>query len=264
VLKDLLQNEDRWVTEMGGWFPGERVVMRGQDLHVDLGDMDWMALYLFSITGRRFNEPQLRVLNAIWTSTSFPEPRLWNNRVCALAGTARSTGALAVGAAVAVSEASIYGGRPFIRALDFFIRAQNALSSGIELEKYIQEELKSTRYIYGYGRPVIRQDERIPHLMARIESENLDGGKYYILAFEVEKLLIRKNPNLHMNVAALYAALAADMCFSEREFYFFMIPCFAAGMLPCLIDAATKVEGSFFPLRCDRITYDGPPRRAWN
>ena len=87
----LLENENHWETRMGGWFPGERVVYRGQDLHVDLKDMSWMELYVYGITGRRFDEKQLKILNAIWANTSYPEPRLWNNRVAALAGTARST-----------------------------------------------------------------------------------------------------------------------------------------------------------------------------
>ena len=63
----LLQHEDRWVTRMGAFFPGERVVFRGQDLHHDLADLSWMELYLYGITGRRFSEAQLQVLNAIWT-----------------------------------------------------------------------------------------------------------------------------------------------------------------------------------------------------
>ena len=57
----LLENENHWETRMGGWFPGERVVYRGQDLHVDLDDMGWMELYLYGITGRRFSDAQLKV-----------------------------------------------------------------------------------------------------------------------------------------------------------------------------------------------------------
>lgn len=260
----LLKSEDRWVTTMGAWFPGERVVFRGQDLHVDLADMDWMALYLFGITGRRHSEAQLRVLNAIWTSTSFPEPRLWNNRVCALAGTARSTGSLAISAAMAVSEASVYGGRPFIRSIDFLIRAQQQLSSGINrLSEIINSEIKNYRYIYGYGRPVVTTDERMPHLLRIVHEVGLEQGDYLKLAFEVERELLKKKPNVHMNVAGLDAALAADMGMCAREFYLFMIPCFVSGMLPCLIDTSVQQEGSFFPLSCDRIAYQGTGKRSW-
>ncbi len=259
----LLESEDNWVTRMGAWFPGERVVFRGQDLHVDLGDLDWMELYLYSITERRFTPPQLKVLNAFWTYTSFPDPRLWANRVAALAGTARSTGALGISAAIGVSEASIYGRRPDIRAIDFLLRTKQKLDKGMQLQVLIKQELKKYRSVYGYGRPITREDERIPHMLGLIKHLGLDQGTYVQLAFEVEKILLEGGWRLHMNVASLYAALAADMGFTRRQYYLFMIPCFTAAMLPCFIDAAEKTEGTFFPLRCTRITYTGVPQRHW-
>ncbi len=262
-LKRLLESEDNWVTRMGAWFASERVVFRGQDLHVDLGDLDWMELYLYSITGRRFTPTQLKVLNAMWTYNSYPEPRLWANRVAALAGTARSTGALGISAGVGVSEASIYGRRPDIRAIDFLLRAKQKLDEGMPLQVLIKQELKKYRRIYGYGRPITREDERIPHMLKLIRRSGLDQGPYVRLAFEVERVLLEGRWRLHINIAALCAAIAADMDFTPQEYYLFLIFCFTAGMLPCFIDAAGKPEGIFFPLRCTRITYTGVPQRRW-
>jgi hypothetical protein len=259
----LLENEGRLVTKMGGWFPGERVVMRGQDLHVDLADMDWMALYVYSITGRRLTPVQYQMLNAIWNCTSYPDPRLWNNRVSALAGTARSTGALAISAGIAVSEASVYGRRPDVRAFDFLIRTKQALDKGADLLECIKQELEKHRTIYGYGRPVVRGDERIQHLMKRVKDLGLESGEYVSLVFEIERLLLEGRWRLQMNLAALAAALVADMKFNIKEFYLYSIPCFVVGMLPCFIEAGEKAEGGFFPLDCDRIAYEGAPRRVW-
>ena len=91
--------EDNWETGLGAWFPGERVVFRGMDLFSDLKDMPWMGLLLFGITGRIFNKSQIQLFEAIWTiSVSFPDPRLWNNCIAALAGSARSTAHLGVSA----------------------------------------------------------------------------------------------------------------------------------------------------------------------
>lgn len=259
----LLEHEDRWVTRMGKWFPGERVVYRSQDLHVDLADMDWMALYLYGITGRRFDERQLRMLNAIWTNTSFPEPRLWNNRVAALAGTARSTATLALGAAVAVSEASIYGHRPNTRAIDFFWRAQKMLDEGETLSGIVAREMERFRGIYGYGRPIAREDERIPHLMRLAQESGFAQGRCVRMAFEVERLLLDGRWRLHMNITGLDAALAADMGLTSREYHLFVTPGFAAGMAPCFEDTRQQVEGAFFPLSCGRLVYEGAARREW-
>ena len=260
----LLEAENNWVTRMGAWFPGERVVFRGQDLHVDLKDMSWMELYLFSITGRRFTGARLKVLNAIWTYTSFPEPRLWNNRVAALAGTARATGALGVVAGMAISEASIYGLRPCIRAIDFLQHAKQHLDTGETLIEVIEEELRRYRSIAGYGRPITRTDERIPYMRTLLRETGMDLGAYVCLASDIETLLQEGRWRWQMNIAALCAAITADMGFTPREHYLFLIPCFVAGMLPCLIEASEKPEGTFFPLRCERLAYEGQPLRRWD
>lgn len=267
--ESLLECEERWRTSMGVCFGGERVVFRGHNLHTDLASLDWMELYLFGITGRRFTPTQMKVLNRIWTYTSYPEPRVWVNRVVALAGTARSTGALAVGAAVAVSEASIYGGRPFIRAIDFLLRTQSKIDHGEDLREIVAAETKKHRGVVGYGRPFgygragVRIDERITPTQKLLVEVGMEKGRYVLLAHEVERIVSEQNGNLQMNIAGLYAAICADLGFAPREFYLFMLPCFIAGMLPCFIEASDRTEGHFFPLRCERIAYTGPDRRSW-
>ena len=119
--QQLDQHVGKLTTSMGAFFPGERVVYRGQDLHSDLKDMDWMELYLFGITGLRFSKQQMKVFHALWTYSSYPDARLWNNRVAALAGTARSTGTLSISAGLAVSEAKLYGWAAVLRSSEFLI-----------------------------------------------------------------------------------------------------------------------------------------------
>ncbi len=262
--KTLLDNEDHWETDLGAWFPGERVVFRGKDLFQELGDSSWMGLLLYGITGREFNEKQLRLFEGIWTiCTSYPDPRLWNNRVAALAGTARSTSALGISAATAVSEASIYGGLPIIRSIDFLYRASHSLEAGGNLEDIVKSELKKYRLIFGYGRPIIGTDERITPLMSLSKELGFFNGKFVTLAFSVEEVLLNKRLRMHMNIAAFISGLAADQGLSNREHYLFLTLCFSAGIFPCNIDTVNKTEGSFFPLHCNRICYEGTPSRKW-
>jgi citrate synthase len=261
----LLQHEDHWVTDMGAWFPAEqRVVYRGKDLFHELNDLRWMGLLLYGITGRFFSEKQVSLFEGLWAlSTSYPESRLWNNRVAALAGTARSTGTLAVGAAVAISEASIYGHRTNIGAIDFFLRTQLRLDGGANLTDLIRTELTKYRGIPGYGRPVASKDERIEPVMKMARKFGFADGPFTKLAFEVEEILLAGGWRLHMNITGLAAALAADQGLNAREYYHYVILCFAAGIIPCAIDAQEKPEASLFPLRCSRIHYEGKPRRVW-
>lgn len=260
----LLMSEDQWVTRMGAWFPGERVVFRGKDLFHDLRDLPWMALLIYGIRGEIPNANQVRLLESLWSlCLSYPDPRLWNNRVAALAGTARSSAGLAISAANAVSEATIYGNRPFVRSIDFLLRTQAALEQGATLERLLALERQTNRIIFGYGRPVVRKDERIEPLMAIARALGFAEGCYVRLAFEVERVLLESPSPQHMNIAGLAAGFAADFGFSPSEYYQFMCLCFSAGMFPCYQDALNKPEGAFFPLRCTRVRYAGSPRRTW-
>jgi len=253
----------RLQTRVGACWPGSRAVFRGCDLHGDIRGIDWMELYVFGITGRRFSAQEITLLHGIWTLTSYPDTRLWNNRVAALAANARSASVLGLSAAIAVSEAGVYGGGPGLRAIDFFLRAGRAVQAGQDIRCFVHHELQSRR-IYGYGRPINSKDERLPSLMALVRSQKMDTGPHYRLAFAVEEILVNeKQPFLKMNYAALTAALAADLGFTPRQYQLFNILKTLGGMPPCIVEAAEKPEGTLFPTPCTDITYEGHGPRPW-
>ncbi len=258
----LAQNVGRLTTRVGACYPGSHANFRGHDLHLDLKDLDWVELYIFGITGRRFSEAQVRLLHAIWVYTSYPDARLWNNRVAALAASARSSSNLGMAAAIAVSEATVYGGRAGLQSMQFLMRARAALDSGVELSAFVQIELMARR-IYGYGRPINSTDERIPWMMALAKELGVDQGRHLTLAFDVEKILLPRYPKLRMNYAALHAALIADLGLSLREYQLLRVPTFMAGMVPCSVEAAEKPQGAIFPTPCTGVTYEGADIRAW-
>jgi citrate synthase len=250
-------------SRMGRFFPGERVVFRGQNLHRDLKGIDWVELYLFSITGRRFTPEQVRLLHMIWVHTSYPDARIWNNRVVALAGSARSSSTLALSAGLAVSEAQIYGRGVDHEAISFLIETRRRLDQGATLADCVQSQLAAYRRIAGYGRPIINGDERIKPTMALAGELGLDKGPHLALIFEVENYLVASRYRMKMNYGAIAAALGADLGLSPREYTSFMFPAFLAGMPPCYIEAGENPEGALFPVPCDAILYEGVGKRAW-
>lgn len=259
----LRANVGRIRTRMGACFVGSHAVFRGHDLHAELGDLEWTALYLLGITGRRFTDAQVRLLQALWVYTSYPDACIWNNRVAALAGTTRSTGNLGVSAALALSEGAIYGRGIDIRAIDFLIRTRAHLEGGGALEPWVREELERRRSLAGYGRPVAQGDERIQPFLRLAESLGLGGGPYMALAFRIERALLDARLRLHINYGAVAAAAGADQGLSPREYYLFTYPTFLAGMIPCYVEAAERPEGTVLPLPCAAVACQGAPRRPW-
>lgn len=250
-------------SRMGACFPGSHAIFRGHDLHTGLKDMGWIELHLFSITGRRFPATQRRLLEAIWTCTSYPDVRIWNNRVAGLAGSSRSTGTLGLAAAMAVSEAAIYGRGIEIRATDFLIRTRQALAAGARLEDCILAEMAVHRSIAGYGRPVTNGDERIPHILTLARELGLDQGPHLRLAFAVDDYLRASRWQKCINYGAVVTGLAADIGLSPREFYLFMFPTFLAGMTPCYLEALERPEGTLYTAPCSAIACEGPAPRSW-
>ena len=256
--------EDNWVTSVGASFPGEKVIIRGKELFSVFYNKRWMELLLYCVTGRSFTSNQLKLFEGIWViCTSYPEPRVWNNRVSALAGNFRSTGALGLAAGIAVSEANIYGMKPIVKSFDFLVKANISMNNGNSLKAIIKSELEQYRIISGYGRPIVGDDERIKPLMRLATELSLNEGVHTKLAFEVEETLIKLGYRMKANIAAIAAGLVADQGFSCKEYYYYLINCFTIGLITCHLDSSSKKEGTFFPLRCNRIFYEGVSKRSW-
>lgn len=260
--KNLYDNEDRIITRMGKGFLSERAVYRGKDLHHDLKDLPWQQLWVLGITGKVFEPNQAKVINFIWNSTSYPDKSIWPNNISALAGTARSTPSLGLSIGMCASEATIYGMNSFVRGLEFFYKASKLIEQGQQLEDIIDNEMTINKFVYGYGRPLASVDERVPHLIQYARDNGMGEGVHLKLALETFKILNAKK-GLCMNVAALYCALGADLGFSKEEFQLFMTPVFFAGMPPCYIEAFENPVGTFLPVRCDRIAYEGEIGKKW-
>ena len=253
-------------TRMGACFPGERTVFRGHDLHSEFRDADWIDLYMFSITGQRLPAHALTVLQRVWVYTSYPDARLWNNRVAAMAGSARGTGAQALGAAIAASEAAIFGRQPEAGAADFLVRALARVRAGESLEAIVRDELKRHKRIMGYGRPVAADfvDERIPVTLALMQREGLAMGPHLALAFEIEAMLEQvMGRRLPMTYSSVVVGIPLDLGLTPEQCYLYMQPSFVAGMIPCYLEALERPPGATFALRCDRLQYDGPAPRRW-
>ncbi|RZI81598.1 MAG: citryl-CoA lyase [Rubrivivax sp.] len=259
----LAQAAGRLKTKVGAAFPGERAVFRGHDLHTGLKDMGWIDLCAFGITGRRLSAAQLKLVESMWVWTSYPDARIWNNRVAALAGSTRSTPALALSAGQAVSEAMIYGRRNEFRALAFFKRTHQAMLAGASLGDCIDQHLAQQGKLAGYGRPLASGDERIGPTMALARELGLADGPHVTLAFEVDRLLQARGRPLRMNFGALVSAFGADFGFSPRDCNLFYFPIFLAGMQPCYVEAADQPPGTLFPTACADVAYEGRGKRAW-
>jgi hypothetical protein len=245
----------------GGFYPGEGARVRGQPLHAHCAQRRWFDLFLFALTARQFTPPEIELLETLWTYTSYPDPRIWNNRVAALAGSSRASASLAIGAAIAVSDADIYGMGPCLAAYDLL--AAHAPLDDDALAASVTGQLRRERRLGGYGRPVVATDERIAPTMARADALGLANGPHVRTAFRIETLLLAGRWRLHMNYAALVAALCLDLGLAREDYAAYVATIFLAGMPPTWKEASQDAPGGLFPLPTSMIEYEGVIARKW-
>lgn len=255
---------NNWPTNKGAWIPGENVFYREKSLFDDFSGESWFSLLIYGVRGVMPSPQEVKMVEHIASvCCSYPDPRLWNNRVAAICGSTRSTGALAVAAATAISEASIFGRRADIRGANFLVKVKSLLEDQQDLDIYLKNYLKQHRVIPGFGRPVISKDERINPLVKEAESLGFGDGNYLKLVRRIYASLEKQRYRIKPNISIHCAAIVMDMGWSIEEFYLVAIITFTAGIIPCYMDATEKSEGMLFPLNCNQIDYAGPTIRSY-
>ena len=260
----LLEYEGRFQSKIGGSIPGERAVFRGRDVFEDFKNWSWLKMLFFCVAGREPSDEAEKFLNGLYCMCfNYADPRIWNNRVAALAATTSSTAQLAVCSASAVSEAVIYGGPPVSQALEFLLDAKNKFDKGESIEKIIRSELEKNGVVFGFGRPVNKKDERIKPALSLLKELDLFDRPYVQFAAKIQDELINSKNNIGFNIGGVMAAFCADEEITSTELYQLMVVCFYVGQLACYIESDSKPVGSFFPLRCNKISYEGADNRQW-
>lgn len=259
VLNKLHQ---QYPTQAGLAFLSECSIFRNKNLHTELDSLTWFEFNLFGITGKNFTKNEVEVLNYVWLSTSYADIRIWPNRIAALASTARTTPILSMVGGIASCDAELFVAKPLVSCLSMYRSIHSRLKNGELLNDIILEKINSKKTLFGFGRPITSVDERVPHLVKFIHNKKMDNGDYYKMAFKIEAILKREK-NIQMNIAALYAAICADMGFNEVEMNLFVSLLVYAGMPPCYLDTLKKPPGALLPLKINDVKFTGATAKKW-
>jgi citrate synthase len=220
---------------------GGQVVIHGRDLHHECLDLSFVRYLLFCVCGREFTDGQARVLEQFWVATGYPDARLWCNRIAAYLGSARVDPGLAMSAALAATNSLAYGFRALRNAYD----VQSSVPEPIALrEPWLQRQLSGRRRLYGYGRPIIGHDERIPFALQSMLQASVPAGPALGRAFWLhDRLKVEKK--IEMNITALWAAVAIDFGIRRHEFEQFNTLMFAPGYAAAYGDQRARPPMAF-------------------
>lgn len=264
VVEKLLAAQSGWESSVGAAYPGNGAEFRGYDMLEEFKHWNWLSTFYFATSGRKLSSNAEKFINAVYCMCfSYPDVRIWNNGIAAMAASTRSTAQLGICGGNAISEANFYGGRPVMKAVDFILRAKEKFESGSSMQEIYTEEKSRRKYIYGYGRPIVSHDERVPPAISLMKELGLFDRSHVRFATEFDDYLQTQDSEIRLNICGVFAAFCADEGMEPREAYYLLVVCYSIGMLACYVDALDKPEGHLFPFRCDSIRYSGNQVRDW-
>jgi hypothetical protein len=242
----------------------DQVFTHGYSLLDDLaGRVSFFQVMLLHATGRM---PELRLakwVEAAYICMGWPDPRIWCNHIGALAGTARTSAVAATVAGLLAADSTMYGSLPLLEGVRFISEAVAKKNKGVKVEQIVQEECEKhggKPTIVGYARPVTRGDRRVATLERIATDLEFGRGEHLSLAFEIQQVL-QRNFGESMNINGYASAFLSDQGYTAEEIYRLSSMCVLAGVMACFVEERRKTPGSFLPLRCDDIEYQGKAPR---
>ena len=252
-------------TGQGGWFAGQGVYNHGHDMMRELvGNVSYMQVIILNATGRLPDRKFADWLEAAHICLSWPDPRIWCNHVAALAGTSNTSVVAATTAGVLASDSKSYGPRTIIDGIKFIQQARKMQLDGHSVAEIVEIECKKhggKPIIMGYARPLAKGDERIEAMERTASQLGFDIGEHLALAYEIEKYLIKEYQE-GMNINGYFSAFCADHGYTPIEAYRIFVCVTFSGITACYNDAKDKPAGTFLPMRCDDVDYQGKQPRA--
>lgn len=264
VIEFLDQRRGKIISHTGGWFPGRGVYSHGYSMLENLvGKKSYFQILILNATGKMVSSELARWVEAVYGCLSWPDPRIWCNQIGALAGTMRASVVAGTAMGVLATDSRSYGVLPLLEGVGFIQQALQQHQQGASPDDIVASAASARGgkpFIVGYIRPIAKGDERL-EVMERVARDlAMPVGPHLSLAYAIEKVLMEKFQE-GMNINGYVSAVLSDHCFSAEEIYQLFSTLVASGVTACHLDALHQPAGSFLPLRCADIEYQGPEAR---
>lgn len=245
----------------GQWKVGEGVFNKEYEMMNDLvGNVSYMQVVVLNATGRLPSKQIAEWIDAVHICLSWPDPRIWCNRVGALAGTVGTSPVAGTIYGILSSDSRMFGIKPLQEGVEFIQYALSQINSGISPIEFVSSEIKKRAgkpNFMGYARPIAKGDERIPAMEKVSEQLKLPPGEHLKLAYSIEQILNEQFDET-MNINGYMSAFLSDQNYTPQEVYRIFSILVASGVTACYADAYDREAGTFSPLKCSDIEYLGP------
>ncbi len=253
-------------SKKGGWKIGSGVESHGYDLINELvGHYSYMQVVVLNATGKMPSRAFADWIEAVHICLSWPDSRIWCNRIGALGGAAGASIIAAACSGTMAADSRAYGIRPIIDGIEFISDAlQSVKERGLSVAEFVSEEVDKRGgkpYLMGYARPVAKGDERVKALEQVAKQLGFNVGSHLALAYEIEQELSSRFDE-SMNINGYVSAFMSDQGISAIDTYRLFAVVVASGVAACYVDNADSKQAMFSPLRVTDIDYEGKLARS--
>ena len=252
-------------SKRGQWKVGQGVISHGYDLLSEIvGEKSVTESQILNATGKMPSPEFAKWVEAATLCLTWPDPRIWCNRIGALGGSSGATSIASVCSGIQASDSSTYGPYTLKDGLRLIYRAKQEIADKeISVEEFVYQEVKKhggKPLLMGYARPIAKGDERVTAMRRVTNQLGYKPGEHMVLADQIEEIL-RREFDEAMNICGYISGFFADQKMTVNEVYRIFGIMVAGGVLACYVDAAEREKGTFAPLRVEDIHYTGPEIR---
>jgi hypothetical protein len=196
-----------------------------------LGRTSFLRLAALAIGGLLVTEEQGEFLDHSGVLTQLLDPHIWGLAVARRVGFRTGNLAHALIAGLACLCTPRMTGQPVGAFMRFLDHAEKQVDRGVSLDQLLDELVARGEKLSGIGRPVVGPDERVPQIKKLAERYQLDRGKSWRLALQIDAYFgEREKPRI--NSAGLQGAILRDLGFSPAAasafcMIYFVVPVLA-------------------------------------
>ncbi len=258
------KQRNKITSKKGGWLIGDGIFCHGYDMMNELvGKTSYMQVIILNATGRLPERQVADWFEAVHICLSWPDSRIWCNHIGALGGTMHASTVASTTAGTLATDSRSYGIKPLKEGVSFIQMAMSLFNDGVSVKDIVTNECAKhggKPFIMGYARPIAKGDERVSAMERVAESLGFSVGPHLRLAYEIENVMMERF-NEGMNINGYMSAFLSDQDYIAEEVYRICSVLVNSGVTACYIDMRDRPAGTFLPLRCDDISYEGKPHR---
>ena len=251
-------------TSKGGWQVGSGIATHGYSLLDDIhGQCSVFQVIVLNVTGRLPERRLADFLEGLFICLSWPDARIWCNKIGAFSAMTRSTATAAVAAGGLAGNSTMYGPGT-VPAVDGFLRSahQFVVKDGGSIEDFISKHGYRGGRLYapGFSRPLARGDKRIERMRDYAAELGYETGTYETLANDIAAHLGEREGE-DLNLSGYFTAFMYDRGYSMQELMGITAWCISTGVYAAYFEQISRPPEAFLSLRVSDINYTGPGPR---